>query len=74
MTYTVKMTNNYGRTIKEVKVENLDDALRMKRRNNVNLVGVKTTIIDDTTGREVRTTNNYYGNTTVYRNNYIKMY
>ena len=74
MTYTVKMINNYGRTIKEVKVENLDEALRMKRRNNVNLVGVKTTIIDDTTGREVRTTNNYYGNTTIYRNKYIKMY
>ena len=74
MTYTIKMINNYGRTIKEVKVENLDEALRIKRRNNVNLVGVKTMIIDDTTHKEVRTINNYYGNTKVYRNKYIKMY
>lgn len=74
MTYTVKMINNYGRTIEETKVTNLNDAIKMRRRNNVNLVGVRTVIIDDTTGREVRTTNNYYGNTRVYRNNYIKMY
>lgn len=74
MTYTVKMINNYGRTVEETKVTNLNDAIKMKKRNNVNLVGVRTVIIDDTTGREVRTTNNYYGNTRVYRNNYIKMY
>lgn len=74
MTYTVKMINNYGRTIEETKVTNLNDAIKMRRRNNVNLVGVRTVIIDDATGREVRTTNNYYGNTRVYRNNYIKMY
>lgn len=73
MRYTIKMTANNRPYGNEIHTDDLNKALRIKRMNNVRLVGVKTTITDNITGREVITKNNYYGETKVY-GRYIKGY
>ena len=73
MKYTVKMKNKGRDWGTPIETDDLREALRIKRQNNVRYVGIITTIIDNDTNKEVVTKNNYYGETRVY-GLHIKMY
>ena len=73
MRYTINLIEN-RKVYKTYEVATLTEALKQKKANNIYLVGVYTQIIDNETNKEVKTVNNYYGRTKVYRKAYIKMY
>lgn len=67
-------TNRFNPTvIKTVETNNLNDAIKIKKRTNVYAVGTVTRIIDTETNTEVVTNKNYYGENRVYRKTYIKL-
>lgn len=73
MRYTVQKIDHGRKWEAPIETDDLQEALRIKRRNNLVYVGIVTVITDNQTGKEVVTKRNYYGETRVY-GNYIKMY
>ena len=75
MKYTIITINERkNEVVQSVEANTINEAVKTKRRANQIFVNCKTIIIDNEINKEVKTTNNYFGNTRVYRNNYIKMY